>query len=691
MEGPVYSCLFNIVDSAKNLTINGIQVAFDSERNLLELTRKVGIDIPTFCYHSELSIYGACRLCLVDVKGMGIVAACSTTPQGGMEVKTHTEELRQMRRVAIELMLANHDQDCNTCHKNTNCKLQTLARQLGVNEVRFKRTLVPQPVDRSSLSLVRDPNKCILCGDCVRACSEIQGVGVLGFAGRGAKTTVVPPFNKNLADVECVNCGLCATVCPVGALTVRDDVNEVWKVVNDPTKTVVVQIAPAVRVAIGEAFGGQPGSIEIGRILAALKAIGFDKVYDTSFAADQTIFEEATEFIERKTKGGVLPMFTSCCPAWVKYAEQFLPDMLPHLSTARSPMGMFGPTAKLVLPKLLGVDKKDLVTVAIMPCTAKKFEASLEKFDDEEGIPPADYVLTTQEFARMIEEAGLRFNELQPQSFDEPFNLKTSGGVIFGTTGGVMEAALRYAVEKLQGEKLEAFEFLEVRGNRPGDKAIREAELNVKGTPVRVCVVYGLANARMVAEQIRKGEKQYDFVEVMACPMGCVGGAGQPVTNDWGDRCNRADGLYKAGKMLQLHKPQDNHVLQKCYDDYFEGGVGGHTAHRLLHTTYHNRRRIDGMKIAVLDDAGTTPEVKVSVCVGTSCYVRGSQAVLKKIADHIQDKALGHLVKLEATFCTENCDRGPMVMVGTKMIYQATADQAIAEVMTQLEAVKVHA
>ncbi|MCL2710023.1 MAG: [FeFe] hydrogenase, group A [Planctomycetaceae bacterium] len=675
----------------KTLTLNSIQVPFGDERNLLELARKAGIDIPTFCYHSELSIYGACRLCLVDVKGLGIVAACSTAPQSGMDVKTHTEELRNMRRVALELMLANHDQDCNTCQKNTNCKLQSLAKQLGVNEVRFKRTLTHRPVDRSSLALVRDPNKCILCGDCVRACTEIQGVGALGFAGRGAQATVVPPFNKNLADVECVNCGLCATVCPVGALTVRDDVNDVWKVVNDPTKTVVAQIAPAVRVVMSEAFGGQPGSNEIGRIIAALKAIGFDKVYDTSYGADQTIVEEATEFIERKTKGQVLPMFTSCCPAWVKYAEQFLPDLLPNLSTARSPMGMFGPTAKLVLPKLLGVDKKDLVTVAIMPCTAKKYEARLEKFNDADGIPPTDYVLTTQELVRMIEEAGLRFNDLQPQSLDEPFHFKTGGGVIFGTTGGVMEAALRYAVEKIQGEKLEAFEFQEVRGNRPGDKAIREAQFNVKGTIVRVCVVYGLANAKIVADWVRKGEKQYDFIEVMACPMGCVGGAGQPVTNDWEVRRTRADGLYKADKTLQLHKPQDNHVLRACYDTYFEGGVGGHTAHQLLHTTYHNRRRIDGMRIAVLDDAGTTPEVKVAVCVGTSCYVRGSQAVLKKIADHVQDKALGHLVKVEATFCTENCDRGPMVMVGDKMIYKATAEQAIAEITQQLDAVKVQA
>jgi NADH-quinone oxidoreductase subunit G len=468
-------------------------------------------------------------------------------------------------------------------------------------------------------------------------------------------------------------------------------VNDVWKVVNDPTKTVVVQIAPAVRVALGEAFGGQPGASEIGRIVAAIKAIGFDKVYDTSFSADQTIFEEATELIERKTKGEVLPMFTSCCPAWVKYAEQFLPDMLPHLSTARSPMSMFGPTAKLMLPKLLGVEKKDLVTVAIMPCTAKKFEAKLDKFKDEDGIQPTDFVLTTQELVRMIEEAGLRFNELQPQSLDEPFTFKTGGGVLFGTTGGVMEAALRYAVEKLQGENLEAFEFTEVRGNKPGDKSIREAEFNVKGTTIRVCAVYGLANARKVAEQVRSGEKQYDFIEVMACPMGCVGGAGQPVTNDWGTRRNRSDGLYKADKMLQLHKPQDNHVLQKCYDDYFEGGVGGHTAHHLLHTTYRNRRRIDGTRIAVMDEAGASPEVKVAVCVGTSCYVRGSQSVLKKIADYIQDKALGHLVKLEATFCTENCDRGPMVIVDDKMLYKATADQAIAEIVTQLEAVKAHA
>ncbi|MDR1480612.1 MAG: [FeFe] hydrogenase, group A [Planctomycetaceae bacterium] len=667
-----------MTETAKFLTINGAKIKIEGERNLLEVARKAGIDIPTFCYHSELSIYGACRLCLVEVKGLGIVASCSTQPQEEMEVQTHTEGIREIRKIALELILANHDQNCTLCSKNTRCKLQSLARQHGITDVRFKRTFVRKPVDRSSYSLVRDPNKCILCGDCVRACNEIQGVGAIGFAGRGAKSTVVPPFNKNLADVECVNCGLCATVCPVGALTVRDDVDKVWQMINDPSKTVVVQIAPAVRVAIGEAFGGVPGAVEIGRIIAAVKALGFDRVFDTSFAADQTIFEEATEFIQRKVKGENLPLFTSCCPAWVKFAEQFLPDLLHNLSTCRSPQHIFGTTARLILPDLLGVKQEDLVVVSIMPCTAKKYECKQEKFI-RNGIADVDHVLTTHELVRMIEEAGLRFNELEPAEPDEPFNSYTGGGVIFGTTGGVMEAALRFAVEKITGKKLEKFEFNEVRG----EKSIRDAVLNVGDLEVNVCVVYGLTNARKVADWVRKGEVQYDFIEVMACPLGCVGGAGQPVTNDMKTRVARAAGLYKSDANMKLHNPQDNKQLLDCYEKYFEGGIGGHAAHSLLHTTYRNRRRISGITLPVMN-YGTGAKVKVTICVGTSCFANGSEILLEKVEDFIQAESLGDVLQVEAAFCAENCDKGPTVVVGEKTINHATPELVATEIKKQL-------
>ncbi len=663
--------------SQPTITIDRCQIPIEGERNILEVARKAGIDIPTFCYHSELSIYGACRLCLVEVEGRGIVASCSMAPEPGMVVRTHSEEIRQMRRISLELLLANHDQQCTACAKSASCELQRLAHRLGVEEVRFKRTHKPMPVDRSSPSLVRDPNKCILCGDCVRACSEVQSVGAIDFAYRGAMACVAPAFNNQLSDVECVNCGLCAAVCPTGALTPKFETDEVWRALEDPQKVVVAQIAPAVRVALGEEFGGKPGSIEIGRIAAAMKALGFDQVYDTCFSADLTVLEEANEFLGRFARGERLPQFTSCCPGWVKFAEQFYPELLPNLSSCKSPQQMFGAVARRTLPAHLHVAPENLVVVSIMPCTAKKYEAKLPKFATD-GRPDVDHVLTTQELARMIKEAGLRFEHLEPQSLDMPMGFKTGAGVIFGTTGGVTEAVLRCAVEKVQGVKLDRVEFEEVRGQ----KGRREATVSVADTQLRLAIVHGLANARQLAEEVRAGQCQYDLIEVMACPGGCVGGAGQPVTKDIEVRSQRAKGLYQADRMLQLHKSQDNHLVAECYQREL-GEVGGHTAHELLHTSYQSRRRICGQTL-VFQDVNRPPKLGVSVCVGTSCFVRGSQALLERLIRRIQTEGLQDQVDVEATFCFEKCDRGPSVRVGEKVITHCDLEMAWQAIQEQL-------
>lgn len=663
--------------SHPTITIDRREIPIEGERNILEVARKAGIDIPTFCYHSELSIYGACRLCLVEVEGRGIMASCSVTPEPGMIVRTHSEEIRTMRRISLELLLANHDQQCTACPKSASCELQRLAHRLGVEEVRFKRTHQPMPVDRSSPSLVRDPNKCILCGDCVRACNEVQSVGAIDFAYRGAMACVAPAFNNHLSDVECVNCGLCAAVCPTGALTPKLETDGVWKALEDPNTTVVAQIAPAVRVALGEEFGGKPGSIEIGRIAAALKALGFDKVYDTCFSADLTVLEEANEFLERFGKGEKLPQFTSCCPGWVKFAEQFYPELLPNLSSCKSPQQMFGSVARKILPKQLDVEPQNLVVVSIMPCTAKKYEAKLEKFE-ENGRADVDHVLTTQELARMIKEAGLRFETLEPQSLDIPMGFKTGAGVIFGATGGVTEAVLRCAVEKAQGVKLDCVEFEEVRGQ----KGRREATVSVGNTELRLAIVHGLANARELAEEVRAGNSQYDLIEVMACPGGCVGGAGQPVTTNVEVRTERAKGLYEADRMLQLRKSQDNHLVAECYEKEL-GEIGGHRAHELLHTEYQSRRRICGQTL-VFQDGDRPAKLGVSVCVGTSCFVRGSQALLEQLMQRIQDEGLQDQVDVEATFCFEKCDRGPSVRIGEKVVTHCTVDAAWEAILEQL-------
>lgn len=652
------------------LMIDGREVAIEGERNLLELCRKAGIDIPTFCYHSELSVYGACRLCLVDIEGRGIVTSCSTTPEPGMKLRTNTEEIRDMRRITIELLLADHDQSCATCAKSPACQLQRLARRLGVDRVRFQKTRQPAPIDDSSPSLVRDPNKCVLCGDCVRVCHEIQGIGAIDFAHRGAQSAVLPAFGKDLAKVECVYCGQCARVCPTGAITIRSEIDDVWAAINDPTKKVVAQIAPAVRVALGEAFGMEPGAIATGQMVAALRSLGFDKVFDTCFTADLTVIEEANEFLKRVEKGENLPQFTSCCPAWITYAEQYYPDLLPNLSSCRSPQQMFGSLAKDVLPEVMGVEAKDIVVVSIMPCTAKKHESDQDKFV-KDGLQDVDYVLTTQELARMIDEAGLNFAKLQPESLDLPLGFKTGAGVIFGATGGVSEAVLRYVTEKVGGKKLDAFEFHAVRGQ----EGIREASVKLGDKEVRIAIVFGLANARKLAERIRKGDCPYQFIEVMSCPGGCVGGAGQPVTNDvMKASAARAKGLYDTDKTLQLHKPQDNYYVSECYSKNL-GEIGGHKAHELLHTRYNKRRRIEEETISLVTGK-SVERLVVGVCVGTSCHVRGSNILLRKLIQHVQETGAQPYVDINASFCYERCDRGPTVSIGARVIERCTFELA---------------
>ncbi|HOW64340.1 MAG TPA: [FeFe] hydrogenase, group A [Candidatus Paceibacterota bacterium] len=671
------------LNSIRTLYVDGREVEIEGERNLLEVIRKAGIELPTFCYHSDLSVYGACRLCLVEVEGRGIQGACSTPPEPGLKIRTQTAEIREIRKIAVELLLANHDQQCPTCPKNSACQLQEVARKLDVRKVRFQPVHRSQPVDDSSLSLVRDPNKCVLCGDCVRLCAEIQGIGAIDFVRRGHEAAVMPAFGKDLGQVECVNCGQCAAVCPTGALTPKSEVESVWRALMDPAKTVVVQIAPAVRVALGEAFGMPAGMVVSGQIVAALRRLGFKRIFDTSFSADLTVIEEAHEFLQRKKSGERLPQFTSCCPGWVKFAEQYYPEFLPHLSSCKSPQQMLGALCKELLPSELGISRQNLVVVSIMPCTAKKFEARRPEFI-RDGLADVDFVLTTQELARMIEEAGVRFQKLQPESFDMPMGFKTGAGIIFGNSGGVTEAVLRYAVEKMTGRPLENPDFHRVRG----ENGMRLTSLNVDGAPIHVAVVHGLNNARRLIEQLRRGECQADLVEVMACPGGCIGGAGQPVTRDLEVRRLRCRSLYDADKTLDLHKSQDNFVITEYYQKHL-GEVGGRQAHRLLHTHYQNRRRIAEESIR-LGEGQANEKLKVEVCVGTNCFVKGSQGILQALLHDVERQKLQDRVEISASFCFERCDHGPTVRVAGQALRRCTVDTVRRAITQHLQQATTH-
>jgi NADH-quinone oxidoreductase subunit G len=650
------------------VSIDGVKFAIDGRKNLLEVIRASGVDLPTFCYNSELSVYGACRMCIVEIDGRGLQAACSTPPEDGMVVHTNTASTMRIRRMALELLLANHHGKCQTCDKNMRCRLQELAERFGVKTIRFSESGDVFPIEDSNQSLVRDPNKCILCGDCVRMCKEIQGIGVLDFAGRGSNVQVTPAFGKPLKEVECVFCGQCATICPTGALTIKSKVDDVWKAIHDKSKTVVVQIAPAVRSAIALEYGVTGGEHAMGKVVTALRRIGFNKVYDTSYTADLTTVEEATEFLGRVTSGENLPQFTSCCPAWVKFAEQFYPDYLNNLSTCKSPQQMFGSLAKKYLTEKMSIKREDLYLVSVMPCIAKKFEANRPEFQIE-GNPDVDAVLSTQELIKMIEQAGLKLGELPPDSMDLPFGFKTGAGIIFGASGGVAEAVLRLAAGSKNGDK-QVMEFQEVRGLQ----GVKEASIDLDGRVLRLAVVSGLANAREVMEKIKAGEVEYDIVEIMACRGGCIGGGGQPLPNDMAAREKRKEILYDCDAVQSLHNASDNPYVKEAYATLLQE-PNSPVAHKLLHTKYRPRRRIAGASVE-LTDLVTKEKIPVQVCVGTNCYLRGSYDTLKKLTDLANEAGVSDKLDFKATFCFERCKKSPNVKVGDTIHGEVTPDRA---------------
>ena len=556
------------------ITINGKQYPFTNERNILTIIRNAGIEVPTLCYQPELSIFGACRLCTVEDDRGRLFASCSEEPRDGMVIYTHTERLRKHRKLIIELLLAAHCRDCTTCDKHGNCTLQKLAYEHGVNTVRFANHREEQPIDRSSYAIVRDPNKCILCGNCVRACAELQGIEVLGFTHRGTDAMVAPAFNRNLADTNCVSCGQCRVVCPTGALTIRNCMESVWQALGDKNTRVVAQIAPAVRVAVGEAFGLPKGENAMGKIVAALHRMGFDEVFDTTYTADLTIMEESAEFLDRVANGGKLPLLTSCCPAWVKFVENEYPEFKPNISTCRSPQQMFSAILKDYYRDEANAKGKKTFVVSIMPCTAKKMESYREDAHTH-GIKDTDAVLTTSELIRMIKSHGVSFDQMESEACDMPFGIGSGGGVIFGATGGVTEAVLRRLVEGHDPATLNAVANMGARGS----EGIKEFTVPYNGIDVKICVASGLANARKVLEAVKSGEKEYHFIEIMACPGGCVMGGGQPIHGTKVTRAEtRTKGLYAADGEMVIKKSNENPLMDIFYNGYFKG-----KAHELLH------------------------------------------------------------------------------------------------------------
>lgn len=581
------------------VTINNQSYEVAEGQTILQACQTAGIRIPTLCYLKDVSTNASCGICVVEVKGArSLLRSCITTVTEGMEITTHNERIATARRINTELLLANHPQDCLGCDRNMNCELQTITYEMGITDKRFVRTRKEVlKKDVSSLSLVRDPEKCILCGRCVAVCSEMQTVKAIDFAGRGVKTHIATYLDMPMGSVACTNCGQCALVCPTGAITEKSSVSEVWEAIHNPAKTVIVQTAPAIRVGIGEAMGMAAGSLVTGKMVAGLRRLGFSKVFDTNFTADLTIIEEGNELLNRIKTGGKLPLITSCSPGWIKFIEHFFPASLGHLSTCKSPQQMFGAVAKTYYAEKTGLDPRNIVVVSVMPCTAKKYEAKRPEMDgafeywkdklsltENDRFFDVDAVLTTRELSRMFRETGVDFSHLPVEEFDNPLGTSTGAAVIFGATGGVMEAALRTAYEVYTGKTLSDINFRAVRGM----EGIREAEVDLSGTKIKVAVAHTLKNARILLEQIEKGESPYAFIEVMTCPGGCLGGGGQPIPTNAEVRKFRADSIYYEDAHKGLRKSHENPEIIYLYEHFLKEPLG-HLSHHLLHTTYTER------------------------------------------------------------------------------------------------------
>ena len=574
------------------IKINGVETSVPAGTTILEAAHMANIEIPTLCFMKEINAIGACRICMVEAnegRGNRLVAACVYPVSPNMQIFTNTPRVLEARKRTLELMLSTHERNCLSCVRSGNCELQQLAKDLGVEDAGiYDGVKNHYEIDGTAAHMIRDNNKCILCRRCVAACGSTQSVGVIGANERGFKTFIGSAFDMGLGETSCVSCGQCIAVCPTGALAEKDSTSEVLAAIADPSKHVIVQTAPAVRAGLGECFGYPIGTDVEGKMVAALRRLGFDKVFDTDFAADLTIMEEGTEFIDRLQNGGKLPLITSCSPGWIKFCEHYYPDMTENLSSCKSPQQMFGAVAKSYYAEKMGIDPKDMVVVSVMPCTAKKFEIGR---DDQaaNGVPDVDIALTTRELGRMIQRAGINFQALLDEEFDMPLGLSTGAGVIFGATGGVMEAALRTVVEVLEKKELPSLDFQEVRGM----EGIKEATYNVAGTDVKLAVASGLANARMLLDKVNSGEADYHFIEIMGCPGGCINGGGQPhvspTERNFGDyRAKRASVLYSNDAAKAVRKSHENAGVKELYDTYLEK-PGSHKAHQLLHTTYVKR------------------------------------------------------------------------------------------------------